>query len=56
MIKEKIKEAITLFSLEVVNEVMEIVNFSDADGAYTMCEDMGKYEHAECIQYLYFEE
>jgi hypothetical protein len=56
MIKEKIKEAITLFGLEVVNEVMEIVNFSDADGAYTMCEDMGKYGHAECIQYLYFEE
>lgn len=56
MTKEKIEEAITLFGLEVVNEVMEIVNFSDADGAYTMCEDMGKYEHAECIQYLYFEE
>jgi hypothetical protein len=54
--KEKIQEAIEEFGQEIVNEVIEIVYLSDPDGAYSMFEDMGKYEHAECISMIYFED
>ena len=56
MSEEKIQEAKTMFDPQIVDEIMELVRISDADGAYTLYEDMGKYEHAECIEYLYFEE
>jgi len=29
---------------------------SDADGAYTMFEDMGQFECAEAVEFLYFDE
>lgn len=52
--KEKIEEAITIFGQDIVNEVIEIVTMSDTDGAYTMFEDMGYFDHAECVSFLYF--
>lgn len=49
----KVQEAIDLFGLDIVHQVEELVAVSDADGVYTMFEDMGMFEHAECVQYLY---
>lgn len=54
MENELMKEAIEIFGNDVVYEVNEIVHLSDPDGAYAMFEDMGKYEHAECVEFLYF--
>lgn len=53
--KEKIEAAIEAYGREVVAEVREIVYLSDPDGAWSMFEDMGKFEHAECVEFLYFE-
>jgi len=52
----KLQEAITLFGAELVNQVIEIVDMSDADSAYSLYEDLGHFEHAECISLLYFED
>lgn len=54
MTKELLEEAITLFGENTVYVVKEVVEMSDADGAYTMFEDLGQYEHAECVEFLYF--
>lgn len=56
MTQEKLDEAIKMFGDDVVNEVREVVSLSDADGSYTLFEDVGKYEHAECVEFLYFED
>jgi len=47
-------EAIEIYGQEIVNEVMMMVELSDADGMYTMFQDMGKDEHAECVEFMYF--
>lgn len=47
------REAIELFGNDTVNEVMAVVELSDTDGAITMFEDMGKFDHADCIEFLY---
>lgn len=47
-------EAIEIYGQEIVNEVMMMVELSDADGMYTMYQDMGKDEHAECVEFMYF--
>jgi hypothetical protein len=54
--KEKIHEAVETFGLSVVQEVRMVVELADPDGAYTQFEDMGMFEHAECVSLLYFEE
>ncbi len=56
MTQEKIDEAIATFGEDIVHEVRMVVSLSDADGSYTLFEDMGKYEHAECVEFLYFED
>ena len=56
MDKERINEAVECFGEAIVAEVVEIVSMSDADGAYTTFEDMGMFEHAECVELLYFAE
>lgn len=55
MNKELIQEAITLYGKDIVYEVVSIVSVSDADGAYVLFEDMGQYDHASCVEMLYFE-
>jgi len=50
------QEAITLFGKQIVNEVIEIVEMSDADGAWSLFNDQGMFEHAECVEFLYFEQ
>ena len=53
--KEKIQEARETFGDEILSEVLEVVQMSDADGAYSMFEDMGMLEHSECVEFIYFE-
>jgi len=50
----KIQEAVALFGEETVALAMELVAMSDADGAYTMLEDLGQFEAAEAVEFLYF--
>jgi hypothetical protein len=54
--KEKIQEAKTLFGEEAVTTAIELVAMSDPDGAYTHLEDMGEFEAAEAVEFIYFEE
>lgn len=51
----KIQDAIEEFGANVVHEVIEVVAMSDADGAYSMFEDMGMFDHQACVEMLYFE-
>jgi hypothetical protein len=53
-INELEKEAIELFGDAVVSQTRETVEMSDPDAAYTMFEDMGMFEHSECVEFLYF--
>jgi len=55
MEKNKLKEAIENYGRVVVSEVIEVVQMSDPDGSYSMFQDMGMFEHAECVEFLYFE-
>lgn len=54
-IQELVIEANELFGSDVVSEVMMAVQLADADFAYSHFEDMGMLEHAECVEFLYFE-
>lgn len=53
--KELLIEANELYGFEVVFECLLVVEVSDPDGAYSHFEDMGMYDHAECVEFLYFE-
>jgi hypothetical protein len=53
--QEKIDAAIAQFGEDAVYQAMEVVAMSDADGAYTMFEDMGMFECAEAVEFLYFD-
>lgn len=53
--QEKIAAAIAEFGEDAVYQAMEVVAMSDADGAYTMFEDMGLFECAEAVEFLYFD-
>ena len=48
------KEALGMYGENVVIEVEMMVEMSDPDGMFTQYQDMGMYEHAECIEFLYF--
>ena len=54
--QDKIDAAIAQFGEDAVYQAMEVVAMSDADGAYTMFEDMGMFECAEVVEFLYFDE
>ena len=53
--QEAVNEAIEIFGEDAVYQAMEVVAMSDADGAYTMFEDMGMFECAEAVEFLYFD-
>jgi hypothetical protein len=53
--QELIDAAIAEFGAAAVHQAVELVAFSDADGAYTVCEDTGQFEIAEAIEFLYFD-
>jgi len=52
--KHKINEAIETFGPMAVELALALVAISDPDGAYTHLEDMGEYEAAEAVGFLYF--
>ena len=51
----KIQDAISEFGADIVHEVIEVVAVSDPDGAYSIFEDMGMFDHQICVEMLYFE-
>ena len=51
----KIQDAISEFGADIVHEVIEVVAVSDPDGAYSLFEDMGMFNHQTCVEMLYFE-
>jgi hypothetical protein len=51
----KIQDAISEFGVDIVHEVIEVVAVSDPDGAYSIFEDMGMFDHQMCVEMLYFE-
>ena len=53
--KEKIQEARETFGADILSEVLAVVQVSDPDGAYSMFEDLGMFEHSECVEFIYFE-
>lgn len=54
--QDKIDAAIAQYGEDAVYQAMEVVAMSDADGAYTMFEDIGMFECAEAVEFLYFDE
>lgn len=54
LLPELVEEAKKMYGSEIVAEVIEMVGLADPDGAYTQYEDMGMFEHAECVEFLYF--
>lgn len=54
--QELVDEAIKIFGEDVVYQAMEVVAMSDPDGAYTMFEDVGQFEMAEAVEFLYFDQ
>ena len=53
--QEAINEAIKIWGEDAVYQAMEVVAMSDPDGAYTMFEDMGIFDQAEVVEFLYFD-
>ena len=54
MSKETLKEAIEIYGRTIVSEVMNLVYVADADGCYSTFQDMGMDEHAECVEFIFF--
>jgi len=53
--QEAIDEAIKRWGQDAVYQAMEVVAMSDPDGAYTMFEDLGIFDQAEVVEFLYFD-
>jgi hypothetical protein len=53
--QEAINEAIAQWGKDSVYQAMEVVALSDADGAWSMFDDMGMFECAEVVEFLYFD-
>ena len=53
--QEAINEAIKIWGEDAVYQAMEVVAMSDPDGAYTMFEDLGIFDQAEVVEFLYFD-
>lgn len=49
------KQAVEDFGVKVVSEVLALVEVSDPDGIWAMCQDMGMEDHVSCIEFLYFD-
>ena len=53
--QEAIDEAIKRWGQDAVYQAMEVVAMSDPDGAYTMFEDLGIFDQAEVVEFLYLD-
>jgi hypothetical protein len=54
MTQQQIQDAITAYGSQVVSEVRSVVSMSDPDGAWSLFEDMGMFDHTACLEDLYF--
>jgi hypothetical protein len=54
--KIKVDQAIEEFGPMAVELALTLVTVSDPDGAYTHLEDMGEYEAAQAVEFLYFQD
>lgn len=53
----QLNEAIMFYGQEVTASVIDMVtNVGDADGVYSLYQDMGMDNYAECLKVLYFEQ
>ena len=52
---EVLTEAEEIFGWEVVETVVECVEVSDPDGAWSLFNGMDMDEHAECVEFIYFD-
>lgn len=52
---ELLTEAEEIFGADVVEAVVALVETSDPDGAWALFNDMGRADHAECVEFIYFE-
>ncbi len=48
------KNAIKIFGLDIVNDVLLLVSISDVDGTKNLFQDEGKDKHLECLEYLFY--
>jgi hypothetical protein len=55
MNKELIQDAIDCYGKNLVSEVISLVQMADADGCYSMFQDMDMPDHAEIVEMLYFQ-
>jgi hypothetical protein len=53
---ELLTEAEAVFGAEVVETVVSLVEMSDPDGAWALFQDQGMDEHAECVEFIYFDQ
>lgn len=53
--KELIQDAIECYGKNLVSEVISLVQMADADGCYSMFQDMDMPDHAEIVEMLYFQ-
>lgn len=53
--EQRISQAVSEFGEEIVSVAIEMVKMADPDGAYSIFEDNGMYEHAEAVSLIYFD-
>lgn len=53
MSQDLIYNAVQCFGAKMIREILDIVDVSDADCAYTYYMEVGKLEHAECVEMLF---
>ena len=53
--QEKIDAAIAEYGTDAVYQAMEVAEMADPDGAWSMFEDLGQFELAEVVEFLYFD-
>ena len=49
-------EAEEIFGASVVETVVAMVEISDPDGAWAGFRDQGMDEHADCVEFIYFDQ
>lgn len=52
---EILTEAEEIFGADLVETVVALVETSDPDGAWALFRDMGQDDHAECVEFIYFD-
>jgi hypothetical protein len=53
---EALNAAVEQFGAGVVETVVSLVEMSDPDGAWALFQDQGMNEHAECVEFIYFDQ